>query len=324
MKNNYNVLVVPAGSGMAYSAITKLKEDSRINVISADVDKLAPGLYLSNKGYKIPPFSDNNFLDSLLKIVKKEKVDIIIPALDSILLDFSKKRKLFQSYGVNTMISNVNTIKITRDKWLTYKKLKKYVSFPNSFLDIEDIDIDYPLFIKPRDGSGSKNAQRVDNSKELDFYFKSIQNPIIQEYLPGKEYTVDCLADKQGNLAVCIPRERIETKCGISIKGRIIKFDEIEEIAQKITTKVKFFGPFFFQLKEDQHGKLKIMEINPRISGTMSLSSASGVNIHTLAVRILMGEKISIPPIKSGIFVTRYWKDIYLEENDISNIIEIN
>lgn len=65
------------------------------------------------------------------------------------------------------------------------------------------------------------------------------------------------------------------------------------------------------------------MEINPRISGTMSLSSASGVNIYTLAVKMSMGEKIVIPPIKTGVFVTRYWKDIYLEEKDFLNISEI-
>lgn len=324
MKNKYNVLVVPAGSGMAYSAINKLKEDSKINVISADADKLAPGLYLSNKAYKIPPFSDKKFYDSLLTIIKKEEVDIIIPALDPILLDFSIKRKLFRSYGAITLISNSNTIKITRDKWLTYKKLKNHVPFPNSFIALHDINIDYPLFIKPREGSGSKNTYKIINCKDLDFYFNSIHNPIIQEYLPGKEYTVDCLADKQGNLAVCISRERIETKCGISIKGKIVKFAEIQEIAQKITENLKFFGPFFFQLKEDQCGKLKIMEINPRISGTMSLSSASGINIHSLAVRMAMGEKISILPIKSGIYVTRYWEDIYLEDEDISNITEIN
>lgn len=323
MGKKYNVFIVPAGSGMAYSAINRLKEDATIRIISADVDKLAPGLHLSDKAYKIPPFSDSGFNKSLIAIIKKENVHVLIPALDTILLEFSRKRDEFQKIGVNLLISNTNTIEITRDKWLTYKKLKEFISFPKSFINIDDVDIDYPLFIKPRSGSGSKNAYKLNNEKDLQFYFNHIQDPIIQEFLPGKEFTVDCLADNDGKLVLCIARERIETKCGISIKGRIVKSDEIDEIAHKISSKVQFLGPFFFQLKEDCSGRLKIMEINPRISGTMSLSSASGVNIYTLAVKMSMGEKIVIPPIKTGVFVTRYWKDIYLEEKDFLNISEI-
>jgi carbamoyl-phosphate synthase large subunit len=323
MKDGYNVFIVPAGSGMAISAITKLKEDKKIRIIAADVDKLAPGLHLSDKAYKIPPFSSPDFYPSLFTIFKKEHIDVIIPALDNLLLEFSEKKREFQSYGVETVISVPDTIKISRDKWLTYLKLKDLVPFPKSFIQLNEIDIEFPLFIKQRDGSGSNDIHLVSNDQDLTFYYQSVTKPIIQEYLPGKEYTVDCLADRGGNLIVCIPRERIETKCGISVKGRILKSKVIDDIAHKIACNLKFFGPFFFQLKEDCTGKLKIMEINPRISGTMSLSGASGVNIHSLAVRMVMGEKIETPPIKSGIYITRYWNDIILEENDLGNIDEI-
>lgn len=316
----YNILIVPAGSGIAISAILKLKEDKKMRIFSADADLLAPGLHLSDKGYEIPNYSDPLFYQSLYSIIKKEHIDVLIPALDTFLLDFSKKSKEFKKLGVETLISIPNTIRITRDKWLTYNKLKDIIPFPKSFIQLNDIDVDFPLFIKPREGSGSKDAHLVLNNKDLDFHFNSINEPIIQEYLPGKEYTVDCLADYEGNLIICIPRERIETKCGISIKGRIIKSKEIEEIALKISSNLKFFGPFFFQLKEDYNGTLKIMEINSRISGTMSLSSASGVNIHSLAVRMLMGEKIEIPRFEDEIYITRFWKDIILKVEDLKKI----
>ena len=89
-----------------------------------------------------------------------------------------------------------------------------------------------------------------------------------------------------------------------------------KEMAEKIANSMKFFGPFFFQAKEDEEGIPKLTEINPRISGTMSLSSSCGPNIHSLAVRMCMGEKIEIPEIKYGLCMTRYWEEIYLDEKD--------
>jgi len=310
--SNINVLVVPAGSGMAVAAIKALKQDKTIKIISADVNKLAPGLFLSHKGYIIPPFDNRMFYSKLGKIIERENIDVIIPALDTILQEFSKRKKEFENMGTKVLVSEPKTIEITRDKWKTYNELEKVIPVPKSFIKIEDINIDYPLFIKPRSGSGSQWAYKVNSKKELDFFYDWIENPIIQEYLEGKEYTIDCLADMDGNLLLSIPRERIETKSGISIKGQIIRNEELEKMAKKVAQKLKFCGLFFFQTKEDKEGVPKLTEINARIAGTMCLSSFSGANIHSLAVRLCMGEKIEIPTVKNGLYITRYWEEIYL------------
>jgi len=320
MKERYNVLVVPAGSGIAIAAIKALKQDKKIKIFSADANKLAAGLYLSYKGYITPLFNDPSFYHILNKIIKKEKIDIVIPALDTILLEFSQRRKEFEDLGTKVLVSEPNTIKITRDKWITYNKLKSIVPTPRSFIEKKDVDIGFPLIIKPRDGSGSKNVYRVMSNDELEFFLERTPNPIIQEYLEGKEYTVDCLADMEGNLLLCIPRKRIETKSGISVKGKIVKNKRLENMAKKIASSIKFSSPFFFQAKEDKYGIPKLTEINSRISGTMSLSSHSGANILSLAVRMRMNEKIIIPKINYDLYITRYWEDIYLTEEEIKKL----
>ena len=93
MKNAIKVLIIPGGSGMAIAAIHSLKRDKGITVISADADKLSPGLYLSDKGYVVPRFDDELFYDKITQIIKRESIDVIIPALDWILLDFSERKK---------------------------------------------------------------------------------------------------------------------------------------------------------------------------------------------------------------------------------------
>ena len=166
MNKKYSVLILPAGSGMAIGAIQMLHNDKDINTISADVNPLAPGLYLSNKSYIIPPFDDNEFTKSINSIIKTEKIDVIIPALDTILLYFSKNKKEFEEKGVKIIISDQETIKITRDKWETYKKHHNKIPLPYSTITKDNKTPDFPLFIKPRDGSGSINAYKINNKED--------------------------------------------------------------------------------------------------------------------------------------------------------------
>ncbi|MGZ7135988.1 MAG: ATP-grasp domain-containing protein [Methanobacterium sp.] len=322
MNNKYNIFILPAGSGMAIAAIKALNHDKKIRIISADMNKLAAGLYISDKGYLIPPFNDQLFYTEIEKIIEKEDIDVVIPALDTILQDFSNKKQYFNELGTKIMISEPNSIGIGLDKWKTYKKMKDIIPIPRSFIHVEDVDVDFPLLIKPRDGSGSENVFKIDDVEELNFFFKRVPNPIIQEYLSGNEYTVDCLADNYGNLLISIPRKRIETKAGISVKSQIVKYRELDNIAKKIAENIKFSGPFFFQVKEDDYGNPKLIEINPRISGTMSHSSHSGANLHKLAIQLLMKEKIKIPKINYGTYLTRYWEEIYLDYNSMKDNLE--
>ena len=128
---------------------------------------------------------------------------------------------------------------------------------------------------------------------------------------------MDCLADTDGTLLVSIPRRRLDVRSGVCTKGQIVASDMLDSMAAKISSLVRFHGPFFFQAIEDARGNPRLTEINARISGTMSLSSASGWNIHVNAVRSLLGRPLVAAPIKYGSYVSRYWKDIYLDEDDL-------
>jgi carbamoyl-phosphate synthase large subunit len=315
-----NVLLIPGGSGMAIAAIRALKEDPSIRIIAADAEPLAPGLYLAHQGYIIPRFDNPAFTASIQRIIAKEHIHVIIPALDPVLFHFAEKKEEYEKAGCTVIISPKETIAVNRDKWDTYNALKGKIPLPQSFITKESITIGFPLILKPRDGSGSINVFKAHNKEELDFYFPRTPKPIIQEYLPGKEYTIDCLADRDGKLLLSISRERIETKAGISTKGRIVKRQELDDMAKKIAQEMLFFGPWFFQAKEDKKGVPKLTEINPRIAGTMSLSSSSGANLHILAVRLALGENITIPQVRTGIFISRYLEDLYLDDDKIAQI----
>jgi carbamoyl-phosphate synthase large subunit len=317
MKNKINILVVPAGSGMAVMAIKALRQDNDFIISSADSEYLAPGLYLSHKGHIIPRFDHPDFFESIKDIVTKDHIDIVIPALDTILLAFSQRKKNFEKVGARIQISPPETIKITRDKWETYKRLKYHIPLPRSFIRKEDVDIQYPVFIKPRDGSGSKNAYMISNDKELDFFYGYIPNPIIQEFLGGLEYNVECMADNNGNLLLCMPRERREARAAMCTKSLIVHHSELEKMAERIAKELTFNGPFFFQAIEDSNGIARLSEINARVAGAMCPGSFKNGNMHTIAARLCLGENIETPEIRYGIYHTRYWDEIYLDESEL-------
>ena len=235
------------------------------------------------------------------------------------MLDFSKRAKSYEELGIHVLVSSPETIEITRDKWETYTHLKEIIPCPKSFINKSEIDIDFPLFIKPRGGSGSIDAYKVNSKIELDFYWDRVDNPIIQEFLGGDEYTVDCLTDLEGNLVICVPRKRIEIKSGISTKSLTVKDEHLEKIAKSLVKQLAFKGPFFFQAKRDSFGRAKVTEVNARIAGTMCTHTLSEGNFHTLAVRLAMGEKIPPTEIRYGVYLTRYWEEIYTTETEMKS-----
>ena len=88
-------------------------------------------------------------------------------------------------------------------------------------------------------------------------------------------------------------------------------------MGREISKKLKFRGPFFFQAREDRDGQLRLIEVNSRIAGTMCHKSFLEGNFHSLAVKLAIGEKVSPPKIKYGVYITRYWEEMYLTDDEI-------
>ena len=311
------VLLLPVGSGMSVAAIQAMRSDASIRIVGADMNRLAAGMHLVDAAYMMPLIEHPDFFDMLFDIIARESVDIVIPALDPFLIPISRRRQEIEQRGAQLLLSPTESLMITRDKWVTYNHLYGHIPLPKSWILQEEVEASFPLFIKPRTGSGSVHAFRVDDASQFDYYFRHIELPIVQEFLTGDEYTVDCLAATDGTLLVSIPRKRLDVRNGVCIKGQIVASDVLDDMATKISSLVRFQGPFFFQAIEDAHGTPRLTEINARISGTMSLSSASGWNIHVNAVRTLLGKPVVAAPINYGRYVSRYWKDIYLDADDL-------
>src|SRR3989304_7714338 len=114
---------------------------------------------------------------------------------------------------------------------------------------------------------------------------------VVQEYLPGEEYPLDLLSDLSGMPLLAVPRIRLETKDGISTKGKVLHDDEMERLCLEMARYLNLKGPTCMQLKRDRAGSLKFLEVNPRIGGGGDFSTSAGGNIPKLLLALILGTR---------------------------------
>ena len=224
---------------------------------------------------------------------------------------YSTNYDLIVESGAIPIVSRRNVLEICRDKLLSYKFLSNKVPFAFTWEYYEKIDT-FPLIAKPRFGKGSNNIIKIENKLDLDYVLRKFKNMIFQEYLPGTEYTVDVLSDLSEKPIMAIPRIRIDTKAGISVKGKIKRDIMIENLCKKTAETLGIKGPCCIQLKESKNGELKIIEINPRLGGGTIFTTLAGANFPAMLLEMASNNNNLIIPNVSEITVLRYFEEIVI------------
>jgi len=276
------LLVFPCGSEIGLEIQKALKYAKYIELWGGSSVRSNHGKFVY-KNYigDLPHVDDSNFLENLNKIIKKYDFDMIYPAYDEINFELNKKS---DSLKAEIIGSPFQTLKLTRSKSQTYSYFKGKLAVPVEYSSVNEIEIgEYPIFIKPDQGHGSEDTHIAQDRERAEFYLRNNENLIMLEYLEGKEYTIDCFTDYTGELRFIGGRERKRIRNGISVDAIPIENKEIAKFAEVINAELNLNGAWFFQLKEDNSGKLKLLEIGPRIAGTMALYRNLGVNFPLLS-----------------------------------------
>lgn len=301
-----NVAVFPAGTEIGLEINRALRYSTHINLFGLSSMRDHARCVYKNYSENIPNYTDNNFIDKLNNFIENNQIDYIYPAHDDVQLFLTENALLIKA---EIITSELDTVRLCRSKKKTYKYFSAFNFIPQ-FFDNNEIDklndVDYPLFVKPDIGQGSKGAKKVNSVEELQYAIQKNQELVICEYLPGEEYTVDCFTDFRGDLRVCNMRNRIRIKSGISVNSKILEMnDKIFDIANIINDKLSLRGAWFFQLKKDKNDDYKLMEIAPRVSGTMGLSRNTGTNYPLLTIFDKMGIEVKIIKNSNSIEVDR-------------------
>lgn len=293
------ILVNGVGGPAGINTIRSLKEMKSLILYGTDADPTAVGLYMLPKKrvFLVPYANDKKFIKTYTKLVKEHEIDWIISTVDEESVQLKKDKHLAKK----VICSSLKTLRICRRKDRTYKKLEGIIPVPKwQYLDDACCSPISTYFIKPVTGRGTRDTYKVKGT-EVDFirqkYAREKKKGMLCEYLPGQEYTVDCLGF-EGNLWVAVPRTRLKTSGGISMKGRTEKNVEIMRYCHAIYHALKLHGPSCIQFKKSKGGKYKLIEINPRFSGGLEITWLSGVDLPKILVKPLMGKKILSKELK--------------------------
>lgn len=318
----FNVLILSAGRRVELvqnfqQAAKKLNIIS--NIVAGDCSDTAPALYFADKTYKLPKINEPNYVTSIIEACIKEKISLIVPTIDTDLLLLAEKKDFIEEKtNAKVLISDEKVIKICRDKINTQKFMEdNNFGIPKSYTDTEVLnsDLKFPLFIKPKSGSSSINTIKVSNYDELITYKSIVEDPIIQDFMEGDEYTVDVFLDFECNVVTIVPRLRLATRSGEISKGKIIKDREIIDDVTKLMKMLKPIGHITVQLMKTNKG-IKYIEVNPRFGGGAPMSIQSGADSCEYLFRLLMNQTLEYNEnYKDNITFLRFDSSICLDEN---------
>lgn len=265
-----------------------------LTIVGADTATDAPALLFCDKTEQVCRIKDPQYIPQLLAICQRERIDALIPTIDTDLLLLSQKKAEFAAIGTEVIISNEDKIKICRDKRLTADYfIHCGLHSPVPVDDYRRYTSGYPAFIKPKDGSSSIFAYKVNSEKELGAYAARVPEYIIQPFIEGTEYTVDVFCDFEGNPVFVTPRIRLAVRAGEVLKTKIDQDETIISEMKQLLADFKPCGAITVQLiREKKTGMDYFIEINPRFGGGAPLSIKAGADSAEVLLRLLLGERL--------------------------------
>ena len=268
-----------------------------LELYGADMNPHAPALAFCDHKVIVPAIRDEAYIPTLQTVCREEGIDALIPTIDTDLLLLARTRESFLPTKV--IISDPEKVALCRDKRLTADYFHSVgLKSPSPVDDAAKYDGGFPAFIKPRDGSSSIFAYKVNSAEELEAYARQVPDYIIQPYIEGTEYTVDIFCDLDGEPIYITPRIRLAVRSGEVLQTEIDQDERIIEEMRALVADYKPRGQITVQLiRQKGTGDDYYIEINPRFGGGAPLSIKAGADSAAAMLRVLNGETV---PYQSG------------------------
>lgn len=241
---------------------------------------------IESKRYQlvVPTTDDTAEALSLMKDEYRDIVRITIPAPDLFYMAYDKNKLM----------------KVCMDN---------KIPCPNTFFDITDVgsllekDFHYPIVVKPRKGFGAIGFHKVDDESQLKSLLENIKDDIpsyvFQEYIPQTDLQYKC--------AIFIDNSNEITSACVYAKNRWFPIDggsstcnvtvdrpDIIEICSKLLKTIGWRGAADIDLIQDpRDGIAKVMDFNPRISGSVKIAFEAGVDIAQQMLQLAFDEPVT-------------------------------
>lgn len=347
------VLLTAIGCPGGISLIQSLRKDPSIKIVGTDMRADIPARFLLEKFYVVSPGQDEAYIEEMLKIVVKEKIDVLLPLATFELDALSYNKKRFKDVGCEVCISEIEGQRIANNRHLMSERFRGESFIPDFEAPANWKDMrrkmkklgfpDKKIIVKPFVSHGSIGLKVVDNKLDLYdqyrnekpysivvnyqtleqiFKKRKFDDILLQEYLPGQEWEVDLLLDPITHKVIC-GSLRKESEVVLSAAQKVVFTKhpkKVLDIGKHIAEKLQLSYVINLSIKLDESGRPKATEINPRLGAGMFLPISAGLNYPLLAVYLALGIKVDLPKLKEGLVSYIYRGFLILDDN--KNIID--
>jgi carbamoyl-phosphate synthase large subunit len=306
-------------------------------IIATDMQLSAPALQVADVKLQVPAVYDPNYIDITLDICKKHKVNALISLNDLELPILANNKHLFEELGVKVIVSSPEVIDICFDKYKTAQWIESIgLKSPKTYIRLEDAKkaletgvISFPLFMKPRWGSGSIGLESIADMEDLDIYYNILMKKIkktilatasigneyilIQEKLTGNEYGLDVMNDLEGNNVGVSVKQKLAMRSGETDKAITLDLPDVKKMGEQIGNELRHIGNLDVDIMQRANGDYCVLELNPRFGGGFPFSYEAGVNLPKAIIEWIKGNKVDTSMLQSE-YNRMFSKNDYLME----------
>lgn len=302
--NKTNIGVVIGASQDSIHTIEMAKKHN-IYVVALDGNPAAKGFEYADKSVVV----DISDKEKVCQEIEKINPDFIIPIpIGRYLSTTGYINERFNLKGIKYKATEYST-----DKYLFHKKLHDAglrqigLELLTGTSEMEDVDVDYPVIIKPRYGSGSRDIFYVNNADGLEQIWNSIEldkeDFVAEHAVAGDEYSIDgAVIDNE--LKITLLRKKIITP--LPVRQPVSSFSVVNNdenlllynrVFSHIQKVVRELGYNDCLLNADliiNDDEVFVIEIAPRPSGhnlhNVFVPEATGIDIAEEYIKFLLDE----------------------------------
>lgn len=297
MNKEINILILSCGTRNKIVQYFKKELNGRGLVLATDSSNLAPALYEADRQFIVPRIDEEYYLEHILSICRENNVKAVFSLIDPELTILAQHKEEFLEIGTLPIFSDLDVIEMAFEKYKmfefmvqnNFQTVKSYIDKNQFYADLENGEIQFPVFVKPVTGSASINISKVTTKEEIDILFSQFDNLMIQEFMDGAEYGADVYIDMISGEPVSIfIKEKLKMRAGETDKSVSIKDEKLFELIRSFVRKVGFRGIIDIDIFK-VNGEYYISEVNPRFGGGFPHAYECGVNVPEMIINNIRG-----------------------------------